>query len=90
VLRVRQSKKPDATLHTNPVSFSFLFNINNEDLTSMKVNHILTVFLSSKVGTLPPCWDLKLGTPCERGPNLALRPTHLVANDRGEPTVSYK
>ena len=66
VLRVRSSKKLDPTLHISPVN---CFVSNNQDPPLKIDNHILTISWGSKVGILPPCWDLLtwvgLGTPCE-------------------------
>ena len=31
----------------------------------MMINHVLLITWGSQVGTLPPTWDLGLGTPCE-------------------------
>ena len=55
VLRIVLSKMLDPTLKPSPTN---MFAWNNEDLTLMIVNHMSMVSWGSKVGTLPPCWDL--------------------------------
>jgi hypothetical protein len=55
VLRVGLSKKLDPTLNTNLVN---IYAQDNKDLTLMIVILISSVSSSSKVRTLPPCWDL--------------------------------
>ena len=51
MLRVGLSKKLDPTLNTS-----------NQDPTLIIMNHILMVSQGSKVGTLPPIWDLLRAT----------------------------
>ena len=62
VLRAGLSKKLDPTLNVSPANISPYYN---QELTLMVINHILMTSWDSKVWTSPPCWDLRLGTPCE-------------------------
>jgi len=55
-------QKLDPTLNTTPVN---ILHKISQDPSWMKNNHIWTVSWGSKVGTLPPCWDLGLGITCE-------------------------
>ena len=68
VLRVGPIEKLDPTLNTSPAN---IFASNHQNPFLVLINHMLMVSNGSKVGTLPPCWDLGLGTLCE--PTLSLR-----------------
>jgi hypothetical protein len=65
VLRVGSSKKLDPTLNKLQVQCDICY-INNQDLTLKCIDDLLMLSRGSKVGTLPPCWDLltwvRLGT----------------------------
>ena len=60
VLKVGSSTKLDPTLNTSPTNIRSDFNDNQPFFNG---------FLSSKVGTLSPCWDLLtrlgIGITCE-------------------------
>ncbi len=56
---IEQTDRPNS----QPKSRGY-FCIDNQDPTLMIYTHILVVIEGSQVGTLPPCWDLGLGSPC--------------------------
>ena len=55
MLIVGLSKMLNPTLNT---SHANIFAYNYQSSTLMTINHVLTVSWESKVGILPPCWDL--------------------------------
>ena len=72
MLQVGSNKKLDPTFNSNPMNICAL---SNQESTLMIISHILVVTRGSKVGTLPPCWDLLtwvgLG-PCVNHPSYLL------------------
>ena len=69
-MRVGSSFFLDPTLNASPAN---MVASNRQDPLSMIINNVLMVSRGSKVGTLPACWDLGLGTPCELALSLRSR-----------------